>query len=565
MLSRGTSWIPAVAAALAGAALLTPAGCSSAPAPGSVATSSGDTSPAVMAATTGDEADRVHAYLESRYPSAAVRHTFHTPLGQAVDCVDFFAMPATQKLAARGEPLEEMPKPPAPRRRLRDGTIAIDPPQPPAPSEGFDEDGQERICPEGTVLQIRVTPEEIARAGGLDAYRQSRQKRPPARVPAHDAAPQGAAPTMWPCESGEFHEYAHVIADVVDTTPWVQFGMDTMAVYAPSVPDTNGDHTVGQVWMFGGTYAQDLPSDPPCTSGMDCVQTIEIGWEVEAPNPNAHVITYSTTDGYTAGGAGCFNGESGGSCPPFVWSSGYTAAVTPGAIIPVTPPQQEYPGEPATLPVEETALIIYIGGNYWVQIGVGGHSYYIGYYPGSNFSKELGTFQVGGEVYDGNNDFTNPPVPMGDGIAPIWGYGWAAYHHDFNAAAWVNGAQQNYWGAQSMCDSTPPDYDAPLYSWSKAPPPGNSSWDSTSYFYYGGTPSSCTPLSCSAAGVACGTTSNGCGQPMSCGSCAGGRVCEENACMCPNRCPVGFLQNPVTCACTKIIQTCGGKGQPLCQ
>ncbi|HEY8088028.1 MAG TPA: neprosin family prolyl endopeptidase, partial [Polyangiaceae bacterium] len=436
-------------AALSIAALSPLAGCSSAPTQPTPGSSS--TTPPTALPATAPEADRVHAYLEGRYPSSAVRHSFRSPLGQTVDCVDFLAMPGVRAMAARGEPITETPKPPAPRPHLlRDGSTVTDAPQPPPISEGIDEDGHDRLCPEGTVLQIRVTPEDIARAGGFDAYSRSRQKHAPARAP-HAAASQGAPPTMWPCQGGEFHQYAHVIGDIVDTTPGVVFGADTMSVYAPPVPQENADHTVGQVWMFGGTYAQDRPTDPPCTAGMDCVQTIEIGYEVQAGDPNAHVITYSTTDGYTAGGIGCFDGEGGSNCPPFVWGSGYPSTVVPGAIIPTQ-------SAPATPPQELSALIIQIAGDYWVQIGVAGHRYYIGYYPGSNFSKPLGTFQVGGEVYDSQNDFTSPPVPMGSGDPAYWGYPWGAYHYGFNAEVWVNGQSTNYWDASSMCASVPPDY-----------------------------------------------------------------------------------------------------------
>ena len=275
---------------------------------------------------------------------------------------------------------------------------------------------------------------------------------------------------MWPCESGEFHQYAHVIGDVMDNTPGVVFGMDTMAVYAPAVPQEDGDHDVGQIWMFGGTYAQDLATDPPCTPDMDCVQTIEIGWEVQAGEAGAHVITFSTTDGYTAGGIGCFNGQSGSSCPLFIWTSGYTPAVTPGAAIAANGPQQANPSVASTLPTEMTALVIQIGGEYWVQIGLNGSAYYIGYYPGSNFSKPLATFQVGGEVYDSNNNFTNPGVPMGDGVTPYYGYGWSAYHHDFSATAyWKWPESTSSWDA-TMCASTPPDYSEPLYQYDTVAP-----------------------------------------------------------------------------------------------
>ncbi|HEY8086753.1 MAG TPA: hypothetical protein VIF09_02890, partial [Polyangiaceae bacterium] len=219
MTRRSNTWLSITVAV---AALSPLVACSSAPTePG--AASSHEVSPASGAAPLS-ESDRVHAYLEGRYPSSAVKHSFRTALGQTVDCVDFLQTPGVRAMAARGEPITAMPKPPAPHTRtLRDGTTMTEPLQLAPASEGVDEDGHDRLCPDGTVLQIRLTPEEIAQEGGLDAYRRARQRHAPPRAP-HGAspssaaatpsgthAPAGAPPTMWPCQSGEFHDYAHVI------------------------------------------------------------------------------------------------------------------------------------------------------------------------------------------------------------------------------------------------------------------------------------------------------------------------------------------------------------------
>jgi hypothetical protein len=578
MARRRSQWIP-VRAALSVAVLAPLVGCSSASTEPHGGPAAG--APSATGAPVA-EADRVHAYLEGRYPSSAVRHSFHTTLGQAVDCVDFFQMPGVRAMAARGEPITEMAKPPTPRpRRLRDGSTVIDPPQPAPVSEGVDEDGHERLCPEGTVLQFRVTSDDIAHAGGLDAYQRARQKHAPARAPqASPAASPSAPPTMWPCQSGEFHQYAHVIGDVVDQTPGVVFGMDTMAVYAPSIPQQSGNHTVGQVWMFGGTIAQDLPTDPGCDpTTMDCVQSIEIGWLVDERDfSNAHVFTFSTLDGYTGPSSGCWDGDGSAGCPPFIWSSGYPSNVAPGASIPVS---NAY----STPPQELSALIIQIGGDYWVQIGVGGHAYYIGYYPGSNFRGPLSTFQVGGEVSNSQNDFTNPAIPMGSGYPAGWGYGWSAYHHDFNAMVDWNGQQSNYWTA-SMCASVPPNYSYAPYGYSSTAPPGSSSWTTDGgYFYYGDTPSPCAPTTCAAAGATCGTIADGCGGQLfcgtcpcrpttcaaagancgsipdgcgnilQCGTCGPGDSCVSNVCECtPRKCPAGTYWNSDDCACERPIK-----------
>lgn len=42
----------------------------------------------------------------------------------------------------------------------------------------------------------------------------------------------------------------------------------------------------------------------------------------------------------------------------------------------------------------------------------------------------------------------------------------------------------------------------------------------------------CVPRSCTAAGATCGTLGDGCGGTLSCGSCARGASCQQNACVC---------------------------------
>jgi hypothetical protein len=559
MVDRREIWVPFVAAAAVVAAVLGPlAGCSSSAAP-----------EGGSAADPATEAERVHSYLEGRYPSTAVRHSYRTALGQTVDCVDFFSMPAVRAMAARGEPITEMPQAPPPRpRRLRDGRVVIDPPQPEPHSEGIDEDGHERLCPAGTVSQIRIGGEDIARAGGFDAFQRARRKHAPPHVPQGTVG-EPAPPTMWPCvdapgsapgSGSEFHQYAHILGDVVDHFPGLVYAADTMSVHAPKVPIL-GDHSVAQVWLFGGTWAQDLPSDGSCPG--DCVQTIEIGWAVDSLVPtstgtsdpvNPHLFIFSTTDGYVS--EECWNGETNGHCG-FIEMGGIPSQFLPGVLLPHN--------NPPSAPVEMTALVVQISGDYWVQVGVAGQTYYLGYYPGSNFSQPLSTFQVGGEVYDGNNTFMNTNLQMGSGNPASEGYGEAAYHHDSSAEAWVNGESTNFWGTSSYCATKPPSYPGtyPPYEYATWPAPGASSWDG--YFYYGGTPT-CTPSSCAAQGLACGAATDLCGGPLSCGTCATGHVCQENECACSSHCAAGYDQDPSTCKCMKgVMLHCGGKGQPLCQ
>jgi hypothetical protein len=62
----------------------------------------------------------------------------------------------------------------------------------------------------------------------------------------------------------------------------------------------------------------------------------------------------------------------------------------------------------------------------------------------------------------------------------------------------------------------------------------------------------CTPLTCEAAGAACGTRSDGCGGTLSCGSCADGQVCTANTCCTPLTC------QGAGAACGARSDGCGG-------
>jgi len=103
------------------------------------------------------EAVRVQAYLDSRYRAADVRHSFQSVFGETIDCIDFFATPGVKALAAQGTRLTQLPTPP-PR-----------PPPPPGhPTDQGrlsefefngqpDETGSPRVCPAGSVPEIRIT------------------------------------------------------------------------------------------------------------------------------------------------------------------------------------------------------------------------------------------------------------------------------------------------------------------------------------------------------------------------------------------------------------------------
>jgi hypothetical protein len=146
-------------------------------------------SPAPADAT---DAARVQAFLDARYKASDVRYSFHTRAGQDIDCVDFFAEPGVKALAARGRAVT-IPKPPALPEELAKELEKRAPTAGPRPEDDFafhgqpDVNGNPEKCPDGSVPEVRITAEEIARAGGLDEYmRRWEHKVPPPRVIRRD-------------------------------------------------------------------------------------------------------------------------------------------------------------------------------------------------------------------------------------------------------------------------------------------------------------------------------------------------------------------------------------------
>jgi hypothetical protein len=424
----------------------------------------------------GAEAARVQRFLDSRYTRADVRHSFRTKFGDDVDCVDFFAEPGVRAMAAKGKPITELPKPPPIPESMR----AREASQPRvAPEDGIslrgqlDEQGRPQKCPEGTIPEMRITPERIARAGGLDAY-----------LAAGGTKTVPPAPDR--CEAEEYTGYAHVKETIVNAVPALQYGGDTMAVYAPSVPiwESTADHSLSQIWFYSGNHAIQ-PLDPAGCDSSDCYNTIEFGWQVNAQlNPGdgqPRLFIGSTSDGYANF---CFN-NTGSGCVTYIPTNSYYYLNQPVGYT--------SPGAGST-PAELENVVIYIPdgpgsvtGNFWITIQHSGEpSEYIGYFPSSQYQRPMDTYEVGGEVYDQTAQFAGQ-VSMGSGQDAHAGYGYAAYHYGFAGGSYDSSGDKIWSYSGDMCDTHPSDYDYMLNVG------GQSSWaELGDYFFYG----NCVQHSC---------------------------------------------------------------------
>jgi hypothetical protein len=356
----------------------------------------------------------------------------------------------------------------------------------------LDENGNALSCPEGTVPEVRITPEQVQRAGGVDAFRALVHHK--AAAPA--AARKGSAPDQYGDCEGDTPGYAHVVGflDTPYTEP-VLAGSSTMSIDGPSIPSdpaTLGDHSIAQTWMVG--YE---------TSGN--VQTVETGWNVDGSLYDGdtsvpHLFIYSTADDYDL--TGCYNdwdwtvnqvedadgGITTGTCVPWVQVSN---RYTPGMTLPASATQKINPRNPATFPKDLSLSTVKIGDAWWILMQVsGGLPTLLGYYSGTEIDATMTNYEVGGEVFDWNGTFVNDGVAMGTGLPPAEGQGFAAYHRDYFAVVPGSDASPPIVHDAFVCATAIADY-----TYSATPPPVvqvGGPW--FNYFYYGGNPTTTNPV-----------------------------------------------------------------------
>jgi hypothetical protein len=357
------------------------------------------------------EALRVQASLDARYAASEVRHSFRTKLGETVDCIDFFAQPGVKALAALGQPITKRP-PAAPKTALTGPLAAL------AFDGSLDEDGNQRACPDGDVPIMRLTADDIARAGGIDAVEHAHARK---GHPLMSTLPKSESRSGPP----DIANYAHVTTTFNQST--VTSGGSILSYFDPPVPN-NGSHDISQIWMYTGNGFN--IGGQTCTT--NCIQSIEAGINVDPSlygDGALHFFIFSTNDGYKTG---CYNNNSNtGTCVPFVVLP--NAQFTPGQILTTTgtPTGSD---QSARVQITMKQLFLPIFGGLWINVGwditLAGSE--VGYYPIANFSGTMkssaSTFQAGGEVDDQTNTWV---VPMGNGASPLAGQ---ASSHTFYSA-----------------------------------------------------------------------------------------------------------------------------------
>jgi hypothetical protein len=422
--------------------------------------STSSSSAAITAGPRADEATRVESFLDAQYRAADVRHSFHSAMGDDIDCVDFEAEPGVRRMLARGVSREDLLRKPEMPAELAAGEKTV---ESVATFNGEpDENGRERACPAGTVPHVRITSEQIAQAGGIDAFQRALHTKV---FPGNPGETQPPGPNL--------SNYAWTNAGWGGITG--QGGTTTIAIASPAVPSGNGDHSLAQLWNTAGTGGG--------------LQTVEVGWNVDHSlygTSNApHLFIYSTADDYNT--TGCYNNV-GSSCLTWVPYSG--ATIAPGATLPSSTPggtQHEI-----TLTVEHTKLFFCIlgkpcnppwsGWSIWATID-GGSSTLLGTYQQADYgtgglASGATGFTFGSEVYDATGNFSAypPDVVMGEngmmfGIAQ---YGYQAYHHTF-------GYYNSGYSLVTTGYATPSSTQG-AYSVNTTAAAGNSTWNNWYYF-----------------------------------------------------------------------------------
>lgn len=348
-------------------------------------------------------ANSIQAYIDQNYYKMSdVDYSFHSQFGEDIDCIPFEAQASVKWRRAQGKSvitLSQVPTFPGrvPANLHSDADLFFD--------GQLDDEGRPRSCPPGDVAQLRRTVAQIQAIGGLDALRAINRKDSPS--PQSDCSSGGA-------------NYAHVLANLTAPygSPTMLGGGTITAVYNPPIGTDVVSHSLSQTWTFSAFPYLEV-CDPSCT-GPDCLQSVEIGWNVDSSanflqDPyGTHLFIYSTKDDYTS--TGCYNGfqaTEGGEC----LQGNSLGTVVAGMAL-----SYNY----GLYPTEIQFDTYNYEGNWYLAVnGTTDFVYYGDQYNGS-FGTSAGAFQVGGEVEAPPPTFDVPSESdswyPGDGVGMGSGY-----------------------------------------------------------------------------------------------------------------------------------------------
>jgi Neprosin len=480
----------------------------------------------------------ITAYLEEAfYADTDVKHSFHTALGQQVDCIDFYAQHSFKALQAQGVSIPSS----APSLPSSPVTPAY---KPDAFRGDLDADGNARICPTGTVPSTRPTLAQITAVGGIAVFKGLlAQQKPPSgsQDPAeHDCwlnssnGDRTSGPSNW--------QYEHAVGIQSPTSGAYGF-VTNMAVYNGTVVPglSPAEHNDSQLWVQTGSCDNLYPGNggsPQCTigAGGNAIQSLEAGWIVAPDYPppyfggsghgvqTPYLFVFFTADGYNTDF--CWAGQGGSCCP-----GGTSGGLTQGTDCWVAWPGATYvanealtPGTIGVTPPPELVIQVWQGSatnssesGWWVWA----NGNLIGWYPPNTFtypnSSVVGPMgygpatylQAGGEVFDAWQSGGHTSTSMGSGIAPsvsgsVPNYGQAAYHRNItyidNHNNYISAGLSYYWApayeqdyGYGVCGYQSGWWEngdgTGSYSLSLAGAPNGQNWGE--YFFYGGGEGQC--------------------------------------------------------------------------
>ncbi len=257
-----TTWL-SLAGALAACQML--AGCSAETA--TEADKVGTTRSPVQA-TQDSETQRIQAWIESQYSQSAVHHSYRTQYAEDIDCVDFFEQPSFHTHPGRKRPAA-VPHAPTHHDSVNPSAAAFS-----VGDGSIDENGNSRVCPDGSVPIVRPSVDRIKAVGGLDAWLAAGRRKAP-------AVSVESAKEPLPPSNVTFHYAWGVPIFYPNDGTGYQMG-STLAVYNPydNVGAPSDEHSISQIWLVsgGGVYCATTPP----TISANCEQTLEVGWNVDS-------------------------------------------------------------------------------------------------------------------------------------------------------------------------------------------------------------------------------------------------------------------------------------------